>query len=417
VDGLAEALYDVAAALFTLPILALFLGRDAGSGLSERLGRLPASVRSLAPAPLWIHAASVGEVWAAAPLVEQVRRRRAEIQLLISTTTVSGRAVAEKLQPDAVTLLPIDGWRVVDRVLAAVRPRALVLVETEIWPGLLRAAQRTGTPVVVVSGRLSERSWRRARWVGPLYRAALKRVAAFGMQSEEDARRIVALGAPAERVQVAGSLKAGGLGAVPESAVEGLDGRPVLVAASTQPGEEEFVLEAARDLWDVSPELLLVVAPRRPERFDTVAGLVERSGLRYQRRSAMRDAVRPETQILLLDTLGELTGALPKCRAAFVGGTVAALGGHNVLEPALFGVPVAFGPHTENVATAARALLESTAGVRVQRPEDLCEVWTHWLRSPAEAAAAGARARAVASSLSAAVACNWALLEPYLGTR
>ena len=347
------------AALLALPAFPWLRRQGLVDGVGERLGRLPAAAAHLTAPPIWVHSASVGETRSAAPLIGRLRERCPGWPIVISTTTLTGRAVAQSdLRPDLATLLPIDALRVVDRVFRRLRPRALVLVEVELWPGLLRAAHGVGAPIALVSGRLSARTLERARLAGPLFPAALAQVAAFGMQTADDAARIIALGAPAARVQVTGNLKAS---ALPSAAgplpLDGLAERRVLVAASTQPGEEEFVLQAFGALRRVYPDALLLLAPRRPERFDAVAQLIAATGLPVERRSAGAAAVAPATQVVLLDTVGELVRFLPAAWAVFVGGTIAELGGHNLLEPAAYGKAVAFGPHTENVAEAAAALL------------------------------------------------------------
>ncbi len=416
---LADVGYDVAgvvAALLCVPALPLLVVRGYWRGASERLGRLPDGVCELPAAPLWLHAASVGEARAAAPLVARLRERCPALPIVVSTTTVTGRSVVrEDLQPDVATLLPLDLLRIVDRAFRRLRPRCLVLVETELWPGLLRAAHRVEAPIVMVSGRLSDRALRRYRWGGALFRAAVGRVAAFGMQTAADAERIVALGADAERVRVTGSLKASRQPApVTPPPVSGLEDRPVLIAASTQPGEEEFVLEACAGLWRIHPDALLLIAPRRPERFGMVERLVAETGLRYQRRSKMNGAVARDAQVLLLDTVGELVRFFPAARGVFVGGTVAPLGGHNVLEPATFGKPVAFGPNVENVADAAQALCAAGGGVVVRQPGELQDYWKLLLERGEEAEAAGARARAVVVAGADVIEDTWAMLAPYL---
>jgi 3-deoxy-D-manno-octulosonic-acid transferase len=420
-ERLAYAGYDAAgviALLLCIPASPYLWWRGLGSGLKERLGRMPEALGRLPQRPVWVHAASVGETLAAAPLVAELRRRRPEFPIVASTTTLTGQAVARtELNPDAATLLPVDALCVVDRVLDAVRPRCLVLVETEIWPGLLRAADNVGCPVVVVSGRVSLRSVRRYRWVRPLIGAALQRVSRFGMQTSADAERIVALGAPAERVSVTGNLKGGRTPnpAVGLASIGGLERRRILIAASTQPGEEEFVLAACQNLLVSHPDLLLLIAPRRPERFAVAAELVEQSGKRYERRTAMRDSISPQTQVLLLDTIGELARFLPSSLAVFVGGSIAPLGGHNVLEPAAYGKPVAFGPHVETVADAAEQLCLAGGAVVVREPADLTSLWKRLLDQPESARDMGQRARRVAEERSKAVERTWALIEPYLG--
>jgi len=398
------AVYDAVATLFgvlavpALPVLAL---TRHGSGLGERLGRLPAVVSAL-ERPIWVHAASVGEALAAEPLLRELRDRYPGVPRLLSTTTATGREVARTRLPiDAAILLPVDPVGIVDRVMRRLRPSALVIIETEIWPGLIRAARRTGVPRLIVSGRISERAARRYEWIRWLTRAVFAQVDGFAMQSAADATRIVALGAPVERVEIVGNLKfaRSDLGVAPAGARSlAIGERPVLIAASTHPGEEHLALDACGPLWAAHPTLLLVVAPRRPERFDEVARLVAATGRGHARRTALSGGVPADAQVLVLDTVGELPALLPAARAVFVGGTVARVGGHNVTEPALCGKPVAFGPHTSNVAVWAEALLSSGAAVRIDSAPALSAVWSTYLADPATAVAAGARGREVVAA-------------------
>jgi 3-deoxy-D-manno-octulosonic-acid transferase len=413
-----ELAYEVAAAAAlaaALPALPWLWYRGYTDGLSQRLGAVAPPPGGFAERPLWLHAASVGETLAALPLVEALRGRHPQVPWVVSNTTVTGRAVAQReIAPAVSTLLPVDALRIVDRALARLRPRALIVVEGEIWPGLLRAADRAGAAIVVVSAQLSERSLRRSLWARPLFAAALRRVDALCAQSEEDARRLRRLGAAAERLHVTGNLKAGraavGAAALPIALGE----RPVLVAASTQPGEEELVLAAAERLWVDRPEMLLVLAPRRPQRFDEVAAILRRRGVPAQRRSAGDAAVREESRVLLLDTLGELAAFYGAARAVFVGGTIAPLGGHNVLEPAAAGVAVSFGPSLDNVGAAAAALRAAAAGVEVADAEALAGHWAEMLARPERAHEAGRRARQVAAELAGAVDATLRVIEPLL---
>jgi 3-deoxy-D-manno-octulosonic-acid transferase len=405
------------AALLALPAWPWLRQRGFGDGIEERLGRLPGAAAALASPPLWLHCASVGEALSAAPLVTRLRERCPQRPLVISTTTTTGRAVArDELRADVATLLPVDALHIVDRVFRRVRPRALLVVETEIWPGLFRAAAQVGAPIAVVSGRVSPRTVERGRWGGPLLPAALARVAVFGMQTVADAERIVALGAPSARVHVTGSLKAA---RVPPAAapppLAGLDARRVVIAASTQPGEEEFVLQAYAPLRRVYRDALLLLAPRRPERFDEVAAILDAARLRWLRRSAVAGPIGPEVEVVLLDSIGELTHFYPTAWAVFVGGTVAPLGGHNVLEPAAYGRAVAFGPHLENVAAAAEALCGAGGAETVRSPGELARYWDGLLARREAADAAGERARAVALARAASLERTWELLAPLLG--
>ena len=390
--------------------------RGFGDGVEQRLGRLPAP--AWAQPPLWLHCASVGEALSAAPLVGRLRERCPNRPLVVSTTTLTGRAVArDELGADLATLLPVDALRRVDRVFRHLRPRALRVVETELWPGLLRAAARVGAPAAIVSGRLSARTAERARWAGPLFPAALAEVAAFGMQSAADAERIIALGAAPARVRVTGSLKAArqasGLAPPP---LGGLDGRRVLLAASTHAGEEALVLQACATLTRVYRDALLILAPRRPERFAVVAELLAAGGVRWARRSALQGDVPADVQVLLLDSVGEVARFLPAAWVAFVGGTLnESVGGHNVLEPATYGRPTAFGPHTANVAAAAAALRAADAAEVVRTPGELAQYWDGLLARREAADAAGARGRAVATARAGALERTWELIAPLLG--
>lgn len=414
----AHAAYDLVGALTAvacLPLLPLWLPSGGATGLRQRLGDLRAAP-DLAR-PVWIHAASVGETLAAAPLVAELRRRAPEIGVVMSATTVTGRAVAHReATPDFAMLLPLDVLGIVDRAVRRVRPRCLVLVETEIWPGLLRAVHGIGSPTVVVSGRMSARSLERYRWFGPLFRGAIGRIAAFGMQTSEDAHRLLQLGADPSRVRVTGSLKAARTGTPGSHPIlSGLRSRPLLIAASTQPGEEEFVLDSLTTLWSHHPDLLVLLAPRRPERFTAVEQLVAARGVRYELRSRIDGSVAPTTQIVLLDSVGELDHCFAAARAVFVGGSVAPLGGHNVLEPASHGKPVAFGPHTENVADAVARLTRLGCGRLVRQPRQLAAFWEEMLSDGADLERIAAAARLAACAEGPVLERTWELLAPYIG--
>ena len=416
-------LYDaIGIALGTLaaPTVPLLSVTRAGTGLGERLGQIPAAMRAVAAGrPVWIHAASVGEVLAAAPLVDALRARWPERPVVFSTTSLTGRAAAQRLAGvSGAMLLAVDLRCIVEAALRAVAPRALIVMETEIWPALFSAADAAHVPVAIVSGRVSPGAARRYRLAQPFVRAALRHATVLAMQTDGDAERIRALGAPAERVRVIGSLKYARVPSAPASAASatlfGLNGRPVLVAASTQPGEETVVLDACADLWSSYPDCLLIVAPRRPERFDEVDALLGQRQARRQRRSQIGAGVRPDTQVLLLDSVGELPGLLAGARGVFVGGTIADLGGHNLLEPAAAGTAVCFGPHTQNVAEAAAALLASGGGVCVRDAAELRALWLRLLAEPEQARAMGMRARSVIRARAAVLDDTLAVLEPLL---
>ena len=379
------------AALLAAPVALLGLALRPGwrPGLGERLGRLPAA----APGALWVHGASVGEIQAAARLLAELERRGHPVRA--STTTLTGRSLLRGGHPEwPCTLAPLDHPWCVESALARVRPAALVLVETELWPGWIAGATRHGVPVVLVSGRLSERSFPRYRRFRAWLRPTLRRLAAVGARGAADAERFAALGVPPERISITGDLKLEPPGEPPRLAPElaaALGDGPLLVAGSTHAGEEEAALGAlaAAEAAGLAP--LLALAPRRPERFDAVARAVESRGRRLRRRSALGAAPLAAGEVLLLDSLGELAGLYTRARVAFVGGSLVPRGGHNVLEPVFAGVPVLFGPSTESAREAAEILLASGGGRRVRDTDELAREVVAALRDPAEARARGAR--------------------------
>jgi 3-deoxy-D-manno-octulosonic-acid transferase len=335
-------------------------------GLAERLGAHPGA-RHDGVAPTWIHAASVGEARAALGLIDPLRRRGERV--VASTVTVTGRAYLRDARPDLPAgLAPLDHPWLVRRALGRVRPARLVLVETELWPAWIAAASERGVPVAVVSARLSDRSFPRYQQAARLLGPTLRRLDVVGARGEEDARRFVALGVPAERVEVTGDLKLDAPDeprALAPDLARALGELPLLVAGSTREGEEDAVLDALDRLDEAGLGAALVIAPRHPVRFDAVAALVRARGRRLLRRSALDPEALAAGDVLLLDTLGELGGLWPRATLAFVGGSLEPFGGHNVLEPVQQGTPVLFGPHVENAREAAARVLAVGAGEQV----------------------------------------------------
>lgn len=365
-------LYDLLHGLVSLALLpALWLSRAAAN--RERLGRYPAGfgARAAGRRVVWIHNASVGELRAAISLLRRLREQLPGWALLVSTTSLAGREMAETLpEADGVFLLPLDHGPCIERALAAVRPSIFVFTETEIWPNLLRALARRGIPAVLLSGRISPRAFARYRWVRPFLRRVLSQVAFFGMQSEAEAERIRVLGAPPERVQVTGSLKLDAVGAESDLRLE-LPG-PLWVAGSTHAGEEDVCLRVFVRLLRRFPDLRLLLAPRHLSRCEEVERLLARLELPHVRRSRVDGLWKGAPPILLLDTLGELAALYSEADLAFVGGTLVPVGGHNLLEPARAGVPILYGPHLETVAETARRL-EAAGGARRIESEDELE--------------------------------------------
>lgn len=347
-------------------------------GLGERLGFVRTGLRrqgsrgsdgerSERQPVIWLHAVSVGEVLAAGRLVAELDRALPGFQVLISTTTRTGQTLArERFGRNRVFYCPLDLPWAVRAYLNALRPRLLVLAETEFWPNMLHGCFRRGIPVAVVNARISDRSWPRYRSVRMLWRPMLSRLALVLAQSEIDGGRLRGLGCAVDRVSVAGNLKFD-VRAVNESeATRQLKVRArnlrLFVAGSTLEGEEAVLLEVWPPLLKAHPQLAMVIAPRHPERFNAVAGLVEKSGTPWVRRSAWRaqqTAAQPLVagQVVLLDTIGELASVYSLAAAAFVGGSLVPAGGHNPLEPAQFGVPIVMGPHYANF----RAIVDELA--------------------------------------------------------
>ncbi len=339
------------------------------SGWSERLGGVPPRLRQHASSEtIWIHAVSVGEVMAITQLVSDLQAQLRDYRIVVSTTTDTGQKLArQRFGEENVFRAPLDLPWAVQAFMDALRPRLLVLAESEFWPNLLHCARRAGVAVAVVNARVSDRSLPRYQRFRGLFARVLSSVDLFLAQSEEDARRLVAIGAPVERVHVGGNLKfdvkpparAEIVGQIAETIQRDEIG-PVIVAGSTLEGEEAMLLEAFHAVREHYARAMLLLAPRHPERFDAVASLLAASGLRFQRRSQWNDIplistagmsgapVNLSGAVLLLDSIGELASLYELADLAFIGGSLVPKGGHNVLEPAYFGVPILVGPHTEN---------------------------------------------------------------------
>ena len=387
--------------------------------LRERLG-LAAHEPPAAPVG-WVHAVSVGESIAAAPLLEGLRRAYPSLPLVVSTVTETGARVVRERFAGLAThrYFPLDFPSVARRVIGSIAPAFFVCMETELWPNTLRALAARGVPTMIANGRLSDRSYRRYRLVRGAMRRVLADVSVFGMQSAEDARRVIALGAPPERVVVTGNLKAEPL-ADPAGAVDlwhrllGLAAdQPVWIAGSTHRGEEEAVLDAhCRALLD-RPNLALVLAPRHPERVGEVVGVLKARGLAAVRRSDL-PARRSPGAVIVLDTVGELAQLYAIADVVFVGGSLAALGGHNMLEPALRGKPVLFGPHTQNFREAAGVLVDSGGGRVVHDASELGVELKRLLADSVLRARLGAAGRDAVMARHGAVRATLDLIAQYL---
>ena len=361
--------------------------------LMERLGSPPAELVSRAKAgcgTIWIHAVSVGEVLAAKPLADQLKRRFFERTVLVSTTTETGQHLArERLDSvDGIFYFPLDWSVAVRRALRAVRPALVIVMETEIWPNFLREARREHVPVLFLNARISEKSFTRyKRWeflVGPFFARVLPDAAMFLAQTPDDAARLRYMGAPNGRVEVTGNLKYDSdqpamsrFGSWLEAESERQERWPVVVAGSVVADEVESVLAAYDIVQRRWRRALLILAPRKPDCFDRAASTAAAGGWNVVRRSQINfDAPLSENvDVLVLDTIGELAGLYSLADAVFVGGSLVPSGGHNILEPAWFSKPPVFGAWMENFRDMAAQFLKAHAAIQVASGQQLGKVW------------------------------------------
>lgn len=373
------------------------------------------------PVAVWVHAVSVGEVQAAQPMIRHLLLRDPDAQVLVTTTTPTGERRLRELFAERVLHLytPFDLTPVARRFLDRLAPRLAIVMETEVWPNLLAECERRGLPVLLVNARLSMRSARGYRRVQPLARESMRRFALIAAQTPADAERFIALGVDPARVTVTGSIKFDLQ--LPASLMDRAEAmrrtwgcnRPVWVAASTHEGEEELLLQAHGRLRMRLPAVLLVLVPRHPDRFERVAALVRRRGFALARRSVAQPCT-PATDVYLGDSMGELVSFLAAADAAFVGGSLVPIGGHNLLEAAAVGVPVIVGPHVFNFQEVTRLLLDRGAAVQVNSVAELSERLLLWLTDAAERARLGENARQAVEDNRGALERLLGLIDPYL---
>ena len=350
---------------------------------------------------LWVHAVSVGETLAAVPMIERLLADYPDTPLLVTTTTPTGSERVKALFGDRVTHVycPWELPTALNRFLRAFDPKTVIVLETELWPNLCAAVKRHGAKLMLMNGRLSEKSYRGYRKFPRLVRPMMARFDALAVQTPVEAKRYVALGAWPERVHAIGSVKfdmslddavrqaAGDLRAA-------IGERPVWIAASTHPGEDEPVLAAHKALLETAPQTLLMLVPRHPERFDSVAQLVRQQGLGLARRSK-QDTIAADTQVYLADTMGELLMLFGVADVAFVGGSLVPVGGHNLLEPAGWGKPVLTGPHLHNFTAISNLLDDAGALTLVDNADALAIALQALFRYPDQRQRQGQAAAAV----------------------
>lgn len=402
-----------------LPVIMHRLKREHTTGLpwSERFGR----VQTQHTEGVWIHCASVGEVIAAEPLIHELQDAHPDTPIVITTMTATGAAQVHKRFPDVEHhVLPIDLLTWARRFIAQLKPRLAILMETELWPNLMLACEQAQVPVVVANGRMSAKSLSGYQRLPRLMHETLQKVSALAARDAEDAQRFVQLGLPEERVTLCGSIKFDAhVDASQASAGQALKAqwgtRPVWVAASTHDGEETLLLETHRLLLQQHPDCLLVLVPRHPQRFDEVAALITAADMTMARRS-QDEPVVAETQVYLGDTMGELMSLLAAADMVFMGGSWIEVGGHNLLEPAVLGKPLASGPALFNFQDVADRLQAADALDIVDNPDDLARCLRAWIELPAQAQQRGQAAAAVVEANRGALKRQLAVIEPYWPT-
>ncbi len=409
-----------AALVLCSPVLVLRMLRHDKyrAGLAERFGRVPARLPDSRPA-IWVHAVSVGEVLAVSGLIRELQQHVLTHRVVISTTTATGQKLArDRFGEKNVFYFPLDFAFAIRPYLRALRPELVVIAETEFWPNFLRLTKETGAHIAIVNARISDRSYPRYRRLRSLVSLVLHNVDLFLTQSEEDRRRLLEIGAPAERVEISGNLKFD-LKPTPPSPlaakVRSLATGWIIVCGSTVEDEEAVLLEAARAVWTRFPETVVVLAPRHPERFDSVAGLVTTSGATLVRRSHWQGEPL-EGKIFLLDSIGELASLYEVADLAFVGGSLVPKGGHNILEPASYGVATMVGPYTENFRDIID-LFRRAGAVVVSDADHLGETFLNLLADDHRRHDLGARARAILQANSGATARTLAALQALLNGR
>jgi 3-deoxy-D-manno-octulosonic-acid transferase len=376
----------------------------------------------LEPGGVWIHAVSVGEVQAAAPLVQRLRERSPPIPILVTTVTPTGAARARSLfgRGAEVRFVPFDIPGAVRRFFERSQPRLAVILETELWPTLYHECGRRGVPLVLASARISPRSVGRYRWLVALFRETLSHGIVIAAQSAGDAERFLSIGANPARTHVIGNVKFD-FAFPSETLFRGrairerhAAARSVWVAGSTHAEEEDILLEAHRLLRLRDPEALLMLAPRHPNRFSEVATWLDRGAVPFVRHSSATPCTA-STEVLLVDTLGELLDFYAACDVAFVGGSLVPVGGHNLLEPASLGRPILTGPHNFNGEDIARLLFERGAARVVTDAGALSRELAALLTQPEERARIGALGRAVVEENRGALGRLLVLIDPLLG--
>ncbi len=436
-------MYLLYSLLFTLGLIVTapyYLWRHRGSrsfaALRERFGFLPTSFRQAQQGAVWVHAVSVGETLAVARVIEELHARYPGRRIFLSHVTPAGREAGEKRIPSVAGrfFLPFDWAWCVRRVVRILRPAVLLIVETELWPNLLRVASRNGCRVALLNARLSDRSFPRYLWIRGMMRRVLAQADCLCVQSSADAARFEKLGASPDKLVLTGNLKfdvqppqRSDLVLQLREALDSARREPLLIAASTMPNEEDLVIEAWKELQTHFEKALMILAPRHPGRFNEVAALLERSTISFVRRSSLAagDEERARqieaAQVLLLDSIGELSAVFQLADLVYIGGTLVPTGGHNPLEPAFWGKAIVFGPHMENFRDLAEMFVSAGAAAQVTAASELGRTFASLLENRARCERLGENARKLLEAQSGATRrsldCITEWLEPGAAAR
>ncbi len=380
------------AASFWLPVYIIpgLIRGKYRKGIGERFGIYPEDVRRVSEKgrPFWIHAVSVGEIISMIPLVESLKDRFPDVPIIISTTTETGRDVATRImKKDVVIYFPIDLRSCVRRSLSIINPRLIIIAETELWPNFIWEVGETKTPLFLVNGRISDKSYKRYKWIKPFLKGSFRSFCGFFMQSDLDAERIISLGAPPEKVIVCGNIKYDrDINKIPDEEIEAIkyslpfiEKDNIIIAGSTHRGEEEIVIDVLKRLKEKYPSLKLIIAPRHPERVNEVEEILRKSKMRWRRRSSgVGDG---DVDVLIIDTIGELSKMYAVGKIIFIGGSLVPHGGHNPIEAAVYEKPVISGPYTNNFRDIYEHLLSSGGAIIIKDGEELHEKILYFLEN------------------------------------
>lgn len=392
-------IYDFLFLIICLIYLPIYLFKHKfHSGFNARLGRLPKDLDL--GRPIWVHAVSVGEAMSIKELVAELRQEFPVLRFIISTVTPTGNNVVKSFarRQDFVTYLPFDFSFIVNKVIERVNPKVFIIVETELWPNLIRCLFKRNIPIVVVNCRISDSSLGGYKAFKFLFKPLLNKINLFCCQSNQDAARLEMIGANKNNIRVTGNMKFDLKAASASFEDAGLkldDSEELLVAGSTHPGEEEIILQIYKTLRKSHPELRLLIAPRRPERAREVAEIARKNGFDYQFVSGMSGQNVQSPVVFILDTIGKLVSFYAIADIVFMGGTMIKKGGHNIIEPAALGKPVIFGQYMFNFRDIAFQFVESNCAVMAHNEKELEEKISFFLDNPESAAELGRRAQAL----------------------